>query len=119
MKEQQNSGLTTKRNPLMTATANYHILLCECHVAGYQNILNILLLFIANFSASFFAVTKLNISTFIDELSQTVTAAKKCIGNVDNFSKYASCPKCHSIYPLHSCSVASTGGTKQSKLLIP
>ena len=79
--------------------------------------MNILLLFFAKFLSFIGAVTKLNISTSIDQLPQTVSAAKKCIGNaVDNFSKYASCPKCHSIYPLHSCIITSTGRTKQSKL---
>ena len=62
--------------------------------------MNILLVFFAKFFSLISEVTKLNT---IDQLPQTVTAARRLIGNVkDNFSKYASCPKCHSVYPLHT-----------------
>ena len=78
--------------------------------------MNILLLFLAKFFSLIAAVTKLNVGGFIDQLPQTTTAARKLIGNdVDNFSKYASCPKCHSIYPLHTCSITSSDRTKHSR----
>ena len=78
--------------------------------------MNILLLFLAKFLSLVGAVTKLNINGFIDQLPQTITTARKLIGNVvDNFSRYASCPKCHSIYPLHTCSITSSDRTKRSR----
>ena len=69
--------------------------------------INVLLLFIAMFVslvASSFGITSLD--DFIKLLPSSVTAAKKFIGHIsDNFEKYATCPQCHSIYPLDSCKI--------------
>lgn len=73
--------------------------------------MNILLLFITKF-LSLTAITK----SFIDQLPQTVSAAKKVIGVLhDNFSKYACCPVCHTVYPLDMCKVMSSDKTVQSR----
>ena len=46
------------------------------------------------------------LSEFVELLPLTITAARKMIGNTrDCFTKYASCPKCHFIYPLETCKI--------------
>ena len=76
--------------------------------------MNILLLFFAKFFSLITVVA--NIKGFLDQLPQTIISARKLIGNVkDKFVKYASCPKCHSIYPLHSCSIVASDRTRHSK----
>lgn len=61
----------------------------------------------------------LNISTlndFIQLLPRNVAAAKKFIGHVsDKFSKYASCPECHSIYALDTCKIVQPDKTLSSR----
>ena len=47
------------------------------------------------------------LNEFVELLPQNITLAKKLIGNTcDSFSKYASCSKCHSIYPPDACKIA-------------
>lgn len=46
------------------------------------------------------------LNEFINLLPRNVVAAKKFIGHIsDTFSKYASCPECHSIYALETCKI--------------
>lgn len=57
--------------------------------------MNILLLFITKFLSLVPSA-----QNFIDQLPSTIAAARKLVGiNCDNFSKYASCPSCHTVYP--------------------
>ena len=64
-------------------------------------------------------VSRLNITTlsdFVELLPRSVTAAKKFIGHFsDEFSKYASCPKCHSIYALDTCKITQPDKTIASR----
>ncbi len=43
---------------------------------------------------------------FVSQLPRTVISAPGYLGgNSDNLTKYASCPKCHSVYPVESCTI--------------
>lgn len=79
--------------------------------------MNILLRFVAKFfSLLVMAFTIGALKDFADELPKNTTGAKKLIGNYkDNFLKYACCSRCDSIYPLKTCIVVSTDGTKCSR----
>ncbi len=73
--------------------------------------MNILLLFISKF----FALVA-SVRNFIDQLPPNIATARKLAGiNRDNFSRYASCPKCHTVYPLDTCRVVSLDKTVQSR----
>ena len=74
--------------------------------------MNILLRFIAGFLSLLIDKFKIDLKDFANELPRNVTMAKKLIGNVkDNFTKFASCPKCDSIYPLDVCTILSADGS--------
>ena len=76
--------------------------------------MNIILLFIAKFYSLVGRV-----QNFIDQLPPNIAAARKSAGiNRDDFSRYASCPKCHAVYPLDSCKVVSLDKTVQSRCCI-
>ena len=69
--------------------------------------MNILLLFIAKFCSLIARV-----QNFIDQLAPNIAAARKSAGiNRDDFSRYASRPKCHAVYPLDSYQVVSLDKT--------
>ena len=73
--------------------------------------MNILFLFIAKFYSLIARV-----GNFIDQLPPNIAAARKSAGiNRDDFSRYASCPKCHAVYPLDSCKVVLLDKTVQSR----
>ena len=74
--------------------------------------MSILLFFIAKFLALIPVSQRV-----VDQLPQTIATAKKLIGtDRDRFSKYASCPKCHTIYPLDSCKLVLGDKSVQSRL---
>ena len=79
--------------------------------------MNVLFMFIATFLS--FVSSKLDIAQlndFIRLLPQNTSSAKKLIGNTgDSFTKYASCPSCHSIYLLDSCKVIQPDKNVHSK----
>ena len=116
--EEEFLSVNTSRSPSqLVRTYIMFLFMCQTLFRVSDTGMNILLLlFLAKFFSLIAAVTKLNFAGFIDQLPQTTTAAKKLTGNVvDNFSKYASCPKCHSICPLHTCSITSSDRTKLSR----
>ena len=56
------------------------------------------------------------LNSFVLLLPRSIAAAKKFIGYVsDTFSKYASCPECHSIYPLDTCRIIESNKTVSRK----
>ena len=69
--------------------------------------INVLLLFVVkllHLLVSGFGVNNMNY--FMDLFPRNVVAARKFIGQTsDTFSKYVSCPACHSIYTLDSCKI--------------
>ena len=79
--------------------------------------MNILLHFISGFLALLIATFSIKkLKDFADQLPLSVVIAKKLIGNdKDKFTKFASCPKCDSIYPLNMCTILSRDGSKLSK----
>ena len=75
--------------------------------------MNILFLFIAVILSLIVSSLPVeNLERFIQLLPKNTAAAKKLIGNVsDLFSKYGSCPKCHSINPLQKCKITQRDKT--------
>lgn len=69
--------------------------------------MNVLLLFFAMlFGLLVSSLGIKNLDDFIQLLPRNITAARKVVGHgSDIFLKYASCPVCHSIYPLDSCKI--------------
>ena len=66
--------------------------------------MNTLLTFMASFLRVLIAAFGLPFQRFVQQLPQTYTAARSYLkGNVDNFIKYVSCPKCNRIFHLESC----------------
>ena len=80
--------------------------------------MNVLLLFISIFFGLLVSTLGLRCLTdFINLLPQSVSSARKLIGHVsDRFTKYASWPQCHSIYPLASCKVKLPDGSESSRM---
>ena len=57
-----------------------------------------------------------DIQAFIQMLPRSCLAAKKLIGIAgDPFSKYVSCPKCHSLYSIDSCKITLPDKTITSR----
>ena len=69
--------------------------------------MNIALTFIATFLRLLISAFGLNpLKEFVSQLPRTVNTARGYLGNnSDSFTKYASCPKCHSVYVLGSCKI--------------
>lgn len=68
--------------------------------------MNTLLIFMVTFLKVLSAVFQLPLHAFVQHLPQTAAGARRYLrGNVDNFIKYVSCPKCHSIFHIESCKV--------------
>ena len=68
------------------------------------------------FIAKFFTLVPVP-QRFVEQLPQNITAAKKLIEiECDNFTKYASCPKCHTLYLLDSCRLVSSDKSMRSRL---
>lgn len=63
--------------------------------------------------------SNLHIQTLSDLVAlfpRNVAAARKYIGHIsDGFSKYASCPVCHSVYPLDTCKITQSNKTVCSR----
>lgn len=58
-------------------------------------------------------------SEFLRQLPQNTHQAKKYVGHSrDCFTKYVSCPKCHSIYDMDICSTRLSNGTLQSRKFV-
>lgn len=69
--------------------------------------MNVALTFIATFLTLLIAAFGLQpLKEFVSQLPRTVITARGYLGgNSDSFAKYASCPKCHSVYVLESCKI--------------
>ena len=66
--------------------------------------MNVMLGFVATFLMLLLRAFGLQpLKEFVSQLPRTVRSARGYLGgNSDNFTKYASCPKCHSVYPVES-----------------
>ena len=101
-------------NPRDSSTQNRLIQLYVMFLLMWQTLfrisdtgMNILLLFIAKFYS-----LVARVQNFIDQLPPNIAAARKSAGiNRDDFSRCASCSKCHAVYPLDSCKVVSLDKT--------
>ena len=70
--------------------------------------MNILLAFIATFLKVLVSGFRLaNLEETVKRIPRNIYTARKYVGggHIDRFMKYASCPKCHHIYPIDSCKV--------------
>ena len=68
--------------------------------------LNVLIKFIALFFSLLVKVLSLPMKSFTDYLPQGIEAGKRFLGHQkDNFTKYATCPSCHSIHNVDDCKV--------------
>lgn len=75
-------------------------------VGAGMNVLLVLLLFVAILMSLFVSSLHINSHNNFMKLLPRNTTAAIIIGHVtDTFTKYASCPKCHSVYSLDTCKV--------------
>lgn len=78
--------------------------------------MNVLLAFIATFLAFLLRMFGASmLQGIVQQLPKTVYLARKYLGvHKDRFIKYASCPRCHSIYSIESCKVVLPNGSPMS-----